>query len=91
VVVTVIFTPPGNAPRNAVVDARDCSAFASRKSACESALGPGGVASCVVANDADLAATASDTEGEVRFRFPDTDSLAPMPGSLAEFFVSSTG
>ncbi len=80
-VVTVVFTPPGgSAVPNAVIltaDA-DCSAIDPLLAACSAQLG-GGSATCVSAPYSGLQLVERDNIRNLRFSFPDTDTLLASP------------
>jgi hypothetical protein len=76
--VTVIFTPTGSGPKNAVVltAAGDCSAITpAMLTACETQLGAGSVATCVSGAAAGMQVVPRNMTNYLRFTFPDTDSL----------------
>lgn len=78
VLVTVLFEPPQDGPRNAVVIASDCAAIATKLASCEAQLD--GAARCVNEAGPGLVATHDSVRDMVRFRFPDTDEFVGAPG-----------
>ena len=98
VVVTVVFTPPNDGPRNAVVltAAPSCDELSGLLAACRLQLG-GRDPICVHAPQSGLVVEPPATTGEtekVHFRFPDTS--VPMGGGVtlagpAAIAVTSTG
>src|SRR5262245_50869838 len=70
-VVTVVFTPPQNGPRNVVVLASSARCAGVSQSAC-----PGAVTTCLVANQPGRPIDVVVLDAEhLRFRLPDTDGL----------------
>src|SRR5262249_35175096 len=74
-VVTVLFTPPHDGPRNAVVLSTDCSGVDPFLDACASNGGLAARPTCLTANTLGQPTLERVNQRTLRFGFPDTDSL----------------
>jgi len=76
-VVTIVFTPAGDAPRNAaILSGGRCADLEKARAACEASLG-GGTATCVDGEDAGLVVVPSEPR-RLSFKFPDTYRTDPQ-------------